>query len=70
MPVTLYTQDEVEVYTQALARAYDVIRDRNSTDDELFSALKRIEKVLGWPGPPPMKARPPREKHSPCDSRE
>lgn len=64
MPVTLYTQDEVEVYTRALARAYDVIRDRNSTDDELSSALKRIEKVLGWQGPPPMRARPPSDEEA------
>lgn len=64
MPVTLYTQEEVEIYTRALARAYDVIRDRNSTDDELSGALKRIEKVLGWRGPPPMRARPPSDEEA------
>lgn len=58
MPINLYTQDEVEVYTRALARAYNMIRDEPATNEARFDALKEIEKVLGWKGPPPVTAKP------------
>lgn len=61
MPVTLYTRDEVEIYTRLLARAYDMIREEPATDASKYNFLNEIEKTLGWGGPPPMKARPPRE---------
>ena len=65
MPVTLYTQDEVEVYTRALARAYEVIRDEPATPEAKYFALRSIEKTLGWSGPPPVEAKPAPEPQPP-----
>lgn len=59
----LYTQEEIEVYTRALARAYDVVRDfqLDSAGDAVArdNLLKQIERAMGWNVPPPMKAKPP-----------
>lgn len=59
MPVTLYTDEEVQVYTRLLARAYGFIRDETATDIAKFGMLREIEKTLGWKGPPPAVAKPP-----------
>ena len=46
MPVTLYTEDDVQVYTRMLARAYHAIRDEPATC--AAPILKEIERTLGW----------------------
>jgi hypothetical protein len=61
MPVSLYTEDEVQVYTRLLARAYAMIREEPATELARDAMLKEIEKTLGWRGPPPMTARPPKD---------
>ncbi len=58
MPVTLYTSEEVEPYTRMLAKAYEFIRDDPATPIAQHNMLHEIEKLLGWKGPPPMKAKP------------
>lgn len=55
MPVTLYSEDEVQVYTRVLARAYEMIRDDPATDIARGNLLKEIEKIMGWTVPPPTK---------------
>lgn len=61
MPVTLYTEDEVEFYTKVLAKAYRMLRDEPepATEDQRRAMLKEIERTLGWKGPPPFTAPPP-----------
>lgn len=59
MPVTLYTDDEVQVYTRLLARAYGMIRHEPASEHAKLDMLKEIEKTLGWGGPPPDSAAPP-----------
>lgn len=67
MPVTLYTEDDVQVYTRVLARAYKMIREEPATDVARWDMLKEIEKTLGWKGPPPGVSKPP---IAPCDDAE
>lgn len=66
MPVTLYTEEEVTVYTRMLVRAYRVIRGEFAGDEETAKriALKEIEVTLGWKTPPPMTAPPPADEPS------
>jgi hypothetical protein len=59
MPVTLYTDEEVQVYTRLLARAYDYIRKHAPADGKRWDIQRAIEQTLGWRGPPPETAPPP-----------
>ena len=68
MPVTLYTEDDVQVYTRLLAAAYRVIREEAADPEAARAAmLKKIENTLGWMTPPPMTAPP---EIAPCDDAE
>lgn len=60
MPITLYQEYEVEVYTRVLARVYRMLRDEPepATEEQKRDMLKEIEKTLGWKGPPPFVAPP------------